>query len=73
MKSLGYGATYQYPHNFEGNFTPEEYLPEKLRRSRFYRPSENGFEEQLSRRLEDIRQQLEKRQPTSEGKRKSKD
>jgi putative ATPase len=63
MKSLGYGATYQYPHNFEGNFVPEEYLPEALRGSRFYQPSENGLEEKLARRLEEIRRQIQQRRP----------
>jgi putative ATPase len=58
MKSLGYGGGYKYPHNFEGNFVPAEYLPDLLRGRRFYQPGKNGFEEELSRRLERIRDQL---------------
>jgi len=52
MKSLGYGSAYKYPHNYEGNYVPEEYLPEALRGRTLYRPSENGFEAELKRRWE---------------------
>ncbi len=54
MKSMGYGTGYKYPHNFEGNFVPAEYLPDELLGQRFYRPTKNGFEDELSKRLEDI-------------------
>jgi putative ATPase len=67
MKSMGYGGGYKYPHNFEGNYVPERYLPEKLRLARFYVPSQNGREAQLSKRLEELRAQLEKREPGEEG------
>ena len=69
MKSLGYGAGYKYPHNFEGNYVPEDYLPEALRGRRFYQPTRNGFEEELSERYEDIQRQLAEhpREPGEEG------
>jgi len=53
MKSMGYGGGYKYPHNFEGNYVPEVYLPEALEGTRFYNPTTNGFEAELSRRLEE--------------------
>jgi putative ATPase len=55
MKSMGYGAGYKYPHNFEGGYVPEEYLPDALRGARYYEPSENGFEKELKERIEKIR------------------
>jgi putative ATPase len=55
MKSLGYGAGYQYPHNFEGSYVPEDYLPDALRGGHFYRPSESGFERELSKRFAELR------------------
>ncbi|PTL75387.1 replication-associated recombination protein A [Vitiosangium sp. GDMCC 1.1324] len=69
MKSLGYGAGYKYPHNFEGNYVPEDYLPEALRGRRFYAPTHNGFEHELAERYEDIQRQLEgrTREPGEEG------
>jgi putative ATPase len=51
MKDMGFGQAYQYPHNFEGNYVVEDYLPEKLVGSRFYEPSESGWEKTLKERL----------------------
>jgi putative ATPase len=69
MKSLGYGAGYKYPHNFEGHYVPEDYLPEALRERRFYTPSSNGFEQELSERYASFQRQLagRPREPGEEG------
>ncbi|KFE72440.1 replication-associated recombination protein A [Hyalangium minutum] len=58
MKNLGYGGGYKYPHNFEGHYVPEDYLPEALKARRFYKPSQNGQEKELSERYEAIQRQL---------------
>ena len=55
MKKMGYGAGYKYPHNFEGGYVAEEYLPDALRGAAYYTPSENGEERALKERLEKIR------------------
>jgi putative ATPase len=55
MKKMGYGAGYKYPHNFEGHYVPEEYLPDALRGASYYEPSESGEEKQLKARLEEIK------------------
>src|SRR5207248_2672658 len=44
MKSMGYSGGYKYPHNFSGNYVPEEYLPDELRGQRYYEPSDSGEE-----------------------------
>ncbi len=44
MKEMGYGKNYQYAHSFEGNFSPQEYLPEKLKGTVFYNPQNNPRE-----------------------------
>ncbi|ATB41683.1 ATPase AAA family [Cystobacter fuscus] len=69
MKSLGYGAGYKYPHNFEGNYVPEDYLPSALKGRRFYTPTRNGFERELAERYEELQRQLEgrTREPGEEG------
>jgi putative ATPase len=69
MKSLGYGAGYKYPHNFEGNYVPEDYLPEAIRGRRFYQPTRNGFERELAERYEEIQRQLagRTREPGEDG------
>jgi len=55
MKDLGYGKDYQYPHDFPNHFVEEEYLPENLKGRTYYRPTEQGFEKEIKRRLEDWR------------------
>src|SRR5216684_4520392 len=59
MKSMGYGSAYKYPHNYEGNYVPEQYLPDQPRGRRFYAPSQSGFERDLSERLSEIRKRQE--------------
>ncbi|MGC4122439.1 MAG: replication-associated recombination protein A [Myxococcales bacterium] len=54
MKKLGYGGGYKYPHNFEGSYVAEQYLPDALRGQRYYFPTRNGFEKELGERLERI-------------------
>jgi putative ATPase len=51
MKEIGYGKEYKYPHDHENNFIPENYLPEELKDSQYYFPSENGQEKNLKERL----------------------
>jgi putative ATPase len=52
MRDLGYGQDYKYPHEYEGHFVAEEYLPEKLQGKIFYRPSDQGLEAKIKERLE---------------------
>jgi putative ATPase len=51
MKSMGYGQGYKYPHDFEGHYVAEQYLPEKLAGRRFYKPSQSGEEKEIGERL----------------------
>jgi putative ATPase len=54
-RKLGFGHGYQYPHDFEGHFVVEEYLPEALRGRRYYEPTTSGREAQIKERLEKLR------------------
>jgi putative ATPase len=49
--ALGHGKGYQYPHEFPGHFTPQQYLPKALLGSSFYQPSDQGYEVQVTERL----------------------
>ena len=51
MKKLDYGKGYEYSHNFEQNFSPQEYLPQELAGSKFYEPGKNAREEELRKFL----------------------
>ena len=55
MEGLGYGGGYRYPHNFDGHYVAEQYLPEALRDERIVELSRNGLEEELGRRLAELR------------------
>lgn len=46
MKELGYGEDYKYSHDYPGNFTHQEYLPDELVNTPFYEPGENARERQ---------------------------
>ncbi len=54
MKNLGYGKEYQYSHSHVGNFSPQEYFPEKLSGTLLYDPGENAAEEKLRERLKSL-------------------
>jgi len=58
MEGLGYGAGYRYPHNFEGHYVAEEYLPEALRGERIVQLSESGLEKALGERLRALRERI---------------
>ncbi len=44
-KTLGRGETYLYPHDFEGHWTPQQYLPDALKDAHYYTPGENKTEQ----------------------------
>lgn len=47
MKELGYGEEYQYSHSFENNFSEQEYLPDEIKNTAFYKPGNNARENEL--------------------------
>ena len=47
MKELGYGEEYQYSHNYANNFSEQEYLPDELKNTAFYKPGNNARENEL--------------------------
>jgi putative ATPase len=55
MKDLGYGRGYQYAHDFEEGIVAQQNLPDNLRGTTYYEPTERGFEVELAKRLQRIR------------------
>ena len=51
MKHLGYGRGYRYDHAEGGHAAGQEYLPEALRGTKWYEPTDAGFEKTLAERL----------------------
>lgn len=54
MKNMGYGKGYEYSHNYERNFSPQEYLPKELSGYKFYDPGKNAREEELRKLLKNL-------------------
>lgn len=54
--SLGHGTGYQYPHNYEGAYVPQAYLPEGRT---YYEPGDQGAELRIAQRLAAWREQFE--------------
>lgn len=54
MKELHYGEGYQYAHDTEEKLTKMECLPDALKGRRYYRPTDQGEEEEVRSRLEKI-------------------
>jgi putative ATPase len=50
-EALGHGKDYVYPHELEGHFAPQQYLPKRLLGTYFYTPSGEGYEAQVLERL----------------------
>lgn len=50
-EKLGNGKGYKYPHDYEGSYVTQEYLPEGFRGVTYYEPSDNGNEKAIKERL----------------------
>jgi putative ATPase len=55
MKELGYGEGYEYAHEDEDGVTAMECLPEGLRGTNYYRPTDRGVERRVAERIREIR------------------
>lgn len=53
-KRLGHGVGYQYAHEGEGHFVPQDYLGAD---KRYYEPTEQGVEKKIKERLDQWRKQ----------------
>ncbi len=47
MKDLGYGKEYKYAHDYQNNFVEEEFLPDSIKGTSFYKPGNNQRENAL--------------------------
>jgi len=51
MKDIGYGKDYQYSHDGENNFVEQEFLPDEVKNSTFYKPGFNTAEQKSKQNL----------------------
>jgi putative ATPase len=54
MKRMGYGKNYKYAHDYEKNFTEQEFLPDAIAGTVFYDPGKNPREEELRKFLRSL-------------------
>lgn len=55
MKELGYGKDYQFAHDTEEKLTNMQCLPDSLAGREYYRPTEEGTEGKIKKRLQEIK------------------
>jgi putative ATPase len=65
-KKAGFGADYKYPHDYEGGFVPQEYLPAAARK-KYYRPTTRGCEKNMKQYLQELQTLIEKGVPLEDG------
>jgi len=54
MKELGYGKDYKYAHSYEKNFAEQDFLPQEVKKHRFYKPQNNPLEIKILERLKSL-------------------
>lgn len=54
MKELGHGEGYQYSHDAPGHFSDQEFLPDQLSGTTFYRPGDNRREQAFATYLRQV-------------------
>lgn len=52
MKDINYGKDYVYDHDTPEGFSGQDYFPDEMERTEFYRPVERGFERDIKKRLD---------------------
>jgi putative ATPase len=54
MKNEGYGKDYKYSHEYENNFSAQEYFPEQIKNTLLYNPGSNSRENELRQNLKKL-------------------
>src|SRR5690625_2506336 len=57
-EKLGRGQDYKYPHNYEGSWVNQQYLPDNIKNKHYYEPKNTGkFERAMKQVYEKIQQE----------------
>lgn len=54
-EKLGRGEGYKYAHSYPNHYVEQQYLPDELVGSHFYRPGDLGYEKTIKKYLKDIK------------------
>ena len=55
MRKAGYGKNYKYAHDYNGNYVYQQYLPEEIKNTKYYKHSDNGYENKINEWIKKIR------------------
>ena len=58
---LGHGLDYKYSHNYPNHYVEQQYLPYELTGTKFYVPSDQGYEKKINEHMKRIREEERKR------------
>lgn len=58
-KKLGHGIGYLYAHDYKNDYVKQQYLPDEVEGTQFYRLSENGYEKILKEYMGKIKREAE--------------
>ena len=58
-QKLGHGIGYKYAHDYPNHYVRQQYLPDELVGRKFYVPSDNGYERNISERFNKIKVESE--------------
>lgn len=58
QSNLGYSNGYKYAHDYPQSIAPLEFLPERMRGTHYYEPTDNGYEAKVSAWLKVIDERL---------------
>lgn len=50
-RQLGHGQGYKYPHDYEGAYVEQDYLPASFKNKVYYEPKDSGYEKEIRKRL----------------------
>ncbi len=56
---LGHGQGYQYAHDYLNHYVNQQYLPDELVGTTFYRPTQNGYEKQIDAHMKYLKEGTE--------------
>ena len=58
--ALGHGIGYKYAHDYPNHYVKQQYLPDGMEGSVFYRPSGNGYESKIDEHMRFLRESVQK-------------
>ena len=58
---LGHGKGYLYAHDYPNHYVKQQYLPDGLEEYHFYNPTENGYEKNIKKHLEFLKESADEK------------